>query len=717
MPRAAKVDAVIIVIDVGHFDSKNVIQKRSDFLQKAKLCVRRIVERRIFTSGKDEIGLIVLGSDKTQNPLDYPNVSVEFPLALPTWQMISFVEKSLHESEIKTDWIDGVVVGMQVLKDELEGKQFTTTTLVLISDCAGDVDDQHVDGIINELNSMKVSFVAIGPDLIPSDEVSYGDESKNLKIGQCTSGAVLAKIIDEVDGSIVCNFNDAIEHLLHLQKKSVKPTPWNIILEIGPDIRIPLSGYRKISEDTFPTWDRDSNSAMIVRETSYFLNPDADDEDNMATGEAVDEKDVCSAYFLGATIVPTSEVDEQAMSYSSPAKSLTVLCFTAAKNVPQYLFMGNGVLYFTLQNGRTEAGSAFSAVIQAMQNLDMVAVVRRVCQSNSEPYVGVLFPKIEDGFEYLVYTELPFAEDVRDDLILEPLDREINALTPEQLNVVDELIDSMDLMGALPNGTEAFKSDEITNITHHKLFSCISYRALHPGEKIPSMVEEIREFVTSPFVDSGHVNDIILKMKKTFDLKEVVRRRREKDSTDVKQAVTNGTESEKPKDFDQPGTSAMSSSQAAKPSGFLAHGRVKVVGTTNPESDFQELLSQGEPFSQAFNSMKSAIEKLVERSFSPQQYQKALSAVKTLRSKSVDIEPLLYNEWITQHKKMLKMLMKEEFWNMIVAAKLGLISSSESVRSSVSEKEANDFFSADVRESIKSEDDCFEDEDDLLMAL
>ncbi|XP_047106969.1 molybdenum cofactor biosynthesis protein 1-like [Schistocerca piceifrons] len=74
----------------------------------------------IFTSGKDEIGLIVLGSDKTQNPLDYPNVSVEFPLALPTWQMISFVEKSLHESEIKTDWIDGVVVGMQVLKDELD---------------------------------------------------------------------------------------------------------------------------------------------------------------------------------------------------------------------------------------------------------------------------------------------------------------------------------------------------------------------------------------------------------------------------------------------------------------------------------------------------------------------------------------------------------------------------------------------------------------------
>ncbi|XP_049963558.1 molybdenum cofactor biosynthesis protein 1-like [Schistocerca serialis cubense] len=110
----------MIVIDVGHVDSKYVIQKRSDFLQKAKLYVRRIVERRIFTSGKDEIGLIVLGSDKTQTLLDYPNVSVEFPLALPTWQMIPFVEKSLHEREIKTDWIDGVVVGMQVLKDELD---------------------------------------------------------------------------------------------------------------------------------------------------------------------------------------------------------------------------------------------------------------------------------------------------------------------------------------------------------------------------------------------------------------------------------------------------------------------------------------------------------------------------------------------------------------------------------------------------------------------
>ncbi|XP_047105254.1 molybdenum cofactor biosynthesis protein 1-like, partial [Schistocerca piceifrons] len=84
----------------------------------------------IFTSGKDEIGLIVLGSDKTQNPLDYPNVSVEFPLALPTWQMISFVEKSLHESEIKTDWIDGVVIGMQVLKDELDGNKWNDGKMV-----------------------------------------------------------------------------------------------------------------------------------------------------------------------------------------------------------------------------------------------------------------------------------------------------------------------------------------------------------------------------------------------------------------------------------------------------------------------------------------------------------------------------------------------------------------------------------------------------------
>ncbi|XP_049940224.1 molybdenum cofactor biosynthesis protein 1-like [Schistocerca serialis cubense] len=121
----------MIVIDVGHFDSKYVIQKRSDFLQKAKLCVRRIVERRIFTSGKDEIGLIVLGSDKTQTPLDYPNVSVEFPLALPTWQMISIVEKSLHEREIKTDWIDGVVVGALKKIKDLESVLMTTDGLIL----------------------------------------------------------------------------------------------------------------------------------------------------------------------------------------------------------------------------------------------------------------------------------------------------------------------------------------------------------------------------------------------------------------------------------------------------------------------------------------------------------------------------------------------------------------------------------------------------------
>ncbi|XP_047103892.1 molybdenum cofactor biosynthesis protein 1-like [Schistocerca piceifrons] len=82
----------IIVIDVGHFDSKYVIQKRSDFLQKAKLCVRRIVERRIFTSGKDEIGLVVLGSDKTQNPLDYPNINCVVMRGFNEDEVCSFVE-------------------------------------------------------------------------------------------------------------------------------------------------------------------------------------------------------------------------------------------------------------------------------------------------------------------------------------------------------------------------------------------------------------------------------------------------------------------------------------------------------------------------------------------------------------------------------------------------------------------------------------------------
>jgi hypothetical protein len=38
---------------------------------------------------------------------------------------------------------------------------------------------------------------------------------------------------------------------MHFLKKNVRPTPWNVVMDIGPNIRIAVSGYRKVCVHEF----------------------------------------------------------------------------------------------------------------------------------------------------------------------------------------------------------------------------------------------------------------------------------------------------------------------------------------------------------------------------------------------------------------------------------------------------------------------------------
>ena len=78
---------------------------------------------QILGSVKDEVALILLGSDETGNSLNYRNIKVTHPLALPSWEMVQFVN-DLKGTTVNGDWLDAVVVAMDVLKKETEYVQY-----------------------------------------------------------------------------------------------------------------------------------------------------------------------------------------------------------------------------------------------------------------------------------------------------------------------------------------------------------------------------------------------------------------------------------------------------------------------------------------------------------------------------------------------------------------------------------------------------------------
>jgi len=131
---------------------------------------------------------------------------------------------------------------------------------------------------------------------------------------------------------------------MYFQKKKVRPTPWNAVMDIGPHIRLPVSGYRKvclqalhfmyfyvlqstilllwillhyhlfvvnesklfykqISPATLPSWKTISavdKEASIDSETSYIR------QDESQT--VVEREEVIEGFKFGTTLVPFSGI-------------------------------------------------------------------------------------------------------------------------------------------------------------------------------------------------------------------------------------------------------------------------------------------------------------------------------------------------------------------------------------------------------------------------
>ncbi|XP_023265471.1 X-ray repair cross-complementing protein 5-like, partial [Seriola lalandi dorsalis] len=81
--------------------------------------------------------------------------------------------------------------------------------------------------------------------------------------------------------------------------------------------------------------------------------------------------------------------------------------------VHRHQFMGSQVIKLFAARDDEHAGVALSAVIRALDELKMVAIVRYAYDRRSNPQVGAAFPCIKQDYECLMYVQLPFTEDLR----------------------------------------------------------------------------------------------------------------------------------------------------------------------------------------------------------------------------------------------------------------------------------------------------------------
>lgn len=199
---------------------------------------------------------------------------------------------------------------------------------------------------------------------------------------------------------MICTFEDALAELMYVQRKSVKPTPWNAIFTISSKIKIPISAYKKIAEIPPMKWTAeavDDQNAGVVRASGYMKYDGKQDRE-----VEVDRGETVKGYQFGSTIIPFGESEEE-MGYKSGAKGLYLIGCTQRERVPLHLLMGTGCYIIVPKSGDDVADVALNAFIEGLNEHNAVGIARRVYNFNTAALIGALFPVINEEHRVKIY--------------------------------------------------------------------------------------------------------------------------------------------------------------------------------------------------------------------------------------------------------------------------------------------------------------------------
>ena len=716
-------EAICLVIDTGATASQRPPGGRS-FLEAALECASLLVERRLFAESKDEIAVVMFGSEDTNNNLSYENINVlERGLAPADWELVSFLREHVSGTNLEPDWMDGVIVALDFLKTASENKKYTALKIVLFSEvgCPSSIDQEQLEFIINGIKNLEnVDFSFFGPEwadhLFDDDDSQNGADSEapepdpdlpSTSRGEPTKGSwknqmykskpktriqgenenflkALVNVSEGFSGSL----NFVVESFIFKNKKGKKPTGWKVCFTLGPDIRINTTGYVLVRRENPKQWKRCLAKGGDEEELRPQTHYQREKGDRL---EEVEQEDVVMGYRYGNEIVSLTEQDEAAAKFEGGPKSMSLFGFLSRDQIRIQDLVGDGCMVFMPTEADGNSQRAWAALVQAMLELNMVMVVRKVYSKISAPRLGALVPEYNDEGELILcHVELPFAEDIKD-LQLPSLP----AVNEEQEDLMDSLIEQSMLCEVDEDGEAA--NDQLSvhtmlNPNTQYTYQALRHRATQPGRIIPPPAEHILDILRI----NPHIEEAVKQVHE--DMKEVFK-------TKVNEKIANKRKRQDDELFiDETKKSRVDDSAVTE------------VGPVSPVDDFRYLLAHSVSSNTTFDSLAQQLEAVVLRllsgKFSASITSKIVACLSALREETCHRQrPEIYNNFVRKVKEKCEGE-NEKILLEIAEANLGLIADSE-VRGGVKEQEAADFLVPPDSDKVEGKDD-FEDSDDIL---
>ncbi|KAM6398263.1 X-ray repair cross-complementing protein 5 isoform 1-T1 [Pluvialis apricaria] len=703
MARSGKA-AIVLCLDVGFTMSYSASGEESS-LEQAKKVMTKFVQRQVFAESKDEVAVVLFGTGGTRNALasgdQYQNITVHRSLMLPDFDLLEDIQDGIKPGSEQADFLDAIIVCMDLLQKETLGKKYEKRHIELFTDLSSPVSEDQLEIIIANLKKTGISIQFFLP--FPVDVGDGGGDtsasvhsqthrnsfpSKGLTEQQKEGIVVVRKLMHTLDeeGGLeeVYTFRESLERLSMFKKIERRPMAWPCQLTIGSNLSIRIVAYKSITEEKVKKmWTvvdaKTHRKDDVQKETVYCLNDDDETE--------VQKDDTIQGFRYGSDIVPFSKEDEEQMKYKTEAKCFSVLGFSRSSQIQRHYYMGNQVLKVFAAKDDENAAVAFSALVHALDELKLVAIVRYAYDRRCNPQIGVAFPYIKDTYECLIYVQLPYVEDLRQYIFSSLKNNKKCIPTADQLSAVDSLIDSMNLVSEDDDGEtfeDLFKPSKIPNPHFQRLYQCLQHKAFHPNKPLPPIEQHLLEMLEMPCVVKERCQAPLEKVKALFPLKEVGKKKEEKTAQDIfKDNSEDGPKLKKPKIEDEEDIFSIMK---------LAEGNVTSVGSVNPAEDFRILVRQkNADFKDVSQQLITRIDQFLENKGS-QYYMKGINCIRVFREEAIKLSKVqCFNDFLQALKSKVEDKALADFWEIIIQDRISLITKDEAEGSLVTSEEAEKF--------------------------
>uniref|UniRef100_A0A672V8P7 X-ray repair cross-complementing protein 5 n=1 Tax=Strigops habroptila TaxID=2489341 RepID=A0A672V8P7_STRHB len=649
--------AIVLCLDVGFTMSSSAPGEECS-LEQAKKIMTKFVQRQVFAESKDEIAVVLFGTDGTRNDLasrdQYQNITVHRSLMLPDFDLLEDIQDVIKPGSEQADFLDAIIVCMDLLQKQTIGKKYEKRHIELFTDLSSPVSEDQLEIIIANLKKTGISLQFFLPFPVDVDD-GGGDPSagvhshihrnpfprKGLTEQQKEGIDVVRKLMHTLDeeGGLeeIYTFRESLERLSMFKKIERRPMAWPCQLTIGSNLSIRIVAYKSVTEEKVKkVWTTVDAKTLrkddVQKETVYCLNDDVETE--------VQKDDTIQGFRYGSDIVPFSKEDEEQMKYKTEAKCFSVLGFSRSSQV-QHCYMGNQVLKVFAAKDDENAAVAFSALVHALDELKVVAVVRYAYDRRCNPQIGSAFPYIKDAYECLIYVQLPYMEDLRQYIFSSLKNNKKYIPTADQLSAVDSLIDSMNLVYEADDGEtfeDLFKPSKIPNPHFQRLYQCLQHKAFHPNEPLPPIEEHILEMLEMPSVVKERCQGPLEKIKALFPLKEVGKKKEKMTAQDI----------------------------------FKDRNiKILVVGSVNPAEDFRILVRQkNADFKDVSQQLINRIDQFLENKGS-QYYMKGINCIRVFREEAVKLSKVqCFNDFLQALKSKVEDKALADFWEIMIQGRM-----------------------------------------------